>query len=367
MKALSSLYVGALATLLVVTLIFAKQLPSDAMFSLSFIAGIGLGFALSIGFEQHRRRHRTIHSLIASLPEPTSTWRGAANQTTEGKITLVGAGPGSPELLTLAAHRALAAADVVICDKIGSPELHTLIKPGAVLKIAEKIPGNADAAQAELNAWGVDALCRGQRVVRLKVGDPYLYGRGGEEWAFYRSQGYTPDVIPGVSSALLAPLVAGIPVTHRGAANSVLITTGQGRGGTFPALPPFDPQRTLVMLMAVGRIPTLAPDLSALGYPLDTPVAIIERAAHPDERTTLTDLTRLAGDAAAVGVTSPAVLVIGKVVHAQKDEEAKLLLQERALTLAGEKVVEFSMQPPVAVAGSHGSAASAPRVAMVAM
>ena len=187
-------------------------------------------------------------------------------------------------------------------------------------KIAEKIPGNADSAQESVNAWGLEALQRGKNVVRLKVGDPFLYGRGGEEALFYLKHGYTADVIPGVCAALAAPAIAGIPVTHRGAANQVLISTGQGRGGTLPQLSPYVEGRTLVLLMAVGRIPHLAADLH--DYPQDSPVAIIERASHPDERVTRTTLANIAPDAAAAGVESPAVIVIGPVVDVLVREAA---------------------------------------------
>ncbi len=125
-------------------------------------------------------------------------------------------------------------------------------------------------------------------------------------------------MIPGVCAALAAPVIAGIPVTHRGAANQVLISTGQGRGGSLPTLSPYVEGRTLVLLMAVGRIPRLASDLA--DYPQESPVAIIERASHPDERVTHTTLTRLAADAAAAGVESPAVIVIGPVVDALRSE-----------------------------------------------
>jgi uroporphyrin-III C-methyltransferase len=176
-----------------------------------------------------------------------------------------------------------------------------------------------------VNGLGLAALQRGKRVVRLKVGDPYLYGRGGEEVAFYRAHGFEPRVIPGVCTALAAPCAAGIPVTHRGAANQVLLSTGQGRGGSFPDLPPFDATRTLVLLMAVGRIPLLRADLcEQRAYPEHTPVAIIERATHPTQRITRTTLADLARDAGAADVQSPAVLVIGSVCSALEQPEQPL-------------------------------------------
>lgn len=228
-----------------------------------------------------------------------------------GDIALVGAGSGSVNQLTLEAFSALLAADVVICDRLLPAQLHAAIPLSAVLYVADKIPGKADAAQDELNAWGIAALRRGQRVVRLKVGDPFLFGRGGEEVLFYRGHGFEPRVLPGLATALAAPVIAGLPLTHRGVANQVLITTGRDKGGALPALPRYDAKRTLVLLMAVGRLPTLAADLGALGFPADTPTAVIERSTHPDERVTRAPLARIADVAESVGVRSPAVIVVG--------------------------------------------------------
>ena len=234
-------------------------------------------------------------------------------------ITLAGGGPGSPSLLTLAAYLALQRADVVISDLIAPPALRAVAPRHAEFHVADKVPGNADSAQASVNALGLAALRRGLRVVRLKVGDPYLYGRCGEEVAYYRAHGFEPRVIAGVCTALAAPAAAGIPVTHRGAADQVLLSTGQGRGGSFPDLPPFAPKRTLVLLMAVKRIPLLRQDLcEERGYPPATPVAVIERASHPDQRVTRTTLEGLAAAAAAAGVESPAVIVVGAVCAAME-------------------------------------------------
>jgi uroporphyrin-III C-methyltransferase len=238
-----------------------------------------------------------------------------------GSITLAGGGPGSPELLTLAAYLALQEADVVISDLIAPPALRAVAPRHAEFHVADKVPGNADSAQSSVNGLGLAALRQGKRVVRLKVGDPYFYGRGGEEVQFYRAAGYEPRVIPGVSTALASPAAAGIPITHRGDANQVLLSTGQGRGGVFPDLPPHASNRTLVLLMAVGRIPRLRQDLCVeRGYPEDTPVAIIERATHPDQRVTRTTLRDLAQDALAAVIESPATIVIGTVCTALSRE-----------------------------------------------
>jgi uroporphyrin-III C-methyltransferase len=198
----------------------------------------------------------------AAAPRRAAFSWGAAPGPHGGRITLAGCGPGDPRLLTLAAHAALADADVVISDLIAPPALRALAPARATFFIADKVPGNADSAQASVNAWALEALRRGANVVRLKAGDPFLYGRGGEEVVFFARHGYTAAVIPGVCTATAAPLLAGIPVTHRGSANQVLVSTGQGRGGSLPPLSPFVEGRTLVLLMAVARIPRLAVDLA---------------------------------------------------------------------------------------------------------
>lgn len=294
---------------------------------------------------------------------------------TGGTISLVGAGTGSPDLLTIAALNAITQADVIICDKIASKDLKDLVPAHAQFFEADKIPGNADTAQAELNEWGISALLQGKRVVRLKAGDPFLYGRGGEEVQFYRRHGFEPDVIPGVTSALVGPLIAGIPVTHRGAANQLLISTGQGRGGSFPDLPHYDKNRTVVLLMAVGRIPFLYDDLvngggsvvgadggsrstgRGRGYPASTPVAIIEKATHPEERVIKTTLQRLREDAQAAGVTSPAILVLGGVVDCldQEEEENTSLGGGGDTTSAGHRA-KRALLLPVVDAISHSVA-----------
>lgn len=270
------------------------------------VAYFSLGVLFSLGVHRlFSRARRDEESLLHRYLDSSK----------ESSITLAGGGPGSAGLLTLAAYAALQRADVVISDLIAPPELRAVAPAHAEFYVADKVPGNADSAQSSVNGLGLDALRRGKRVVRLKVGDPYLYGRGGEEVEFYRAAGYEPRVIPGVCTALAAPAAAGIPVTHRGAANQVLFSTGQGRGGSFPDLPPYSSSRTLVLLMAVGRIPLLYGDLcEARGYPADTPVCVVEKATHVDEKVYRTTLERLAVEAA--GVVSPAAIIIGSVCTA---------------------------------------------------
>ncbi|CAA7265022.1 unnamed protein product [Cyclocybe aegerita] len=210
-----------------------------------------------------------------------------------GRILLVGSGPGHPSLLTIATHTALTQlADLVLSDKLVPDAVLKLIPKHVQVRIARKFPGNAEGAQTEMMEAAVEAAKRGLTVVRQ--GDPVVYGRAGEEVLYFRSHGFEPLVIPGVSSALAAPTFAGIPVTQRGVAESFIVCTGVGRKGKEVQLPGYERGRTLVILMGVAR---LAQVISALidtseeqkrrdghAYPAHTPIAIIERASMPDQR-----------------------------------------------------------------------------------
>lgn len=230
-----------------------------------------------------------------------------------GRVTLVGAGPGDPRLMTIAAREALASADLVLCDRLVPPAIRALV--GGELRIARKRPGRADAAQAELNAWMLAAARAGQRVVRLKCGDPFVFGRGGEEVTLLEDAGVAVEVIPGVSAALAAPLLANIPATCRGVADRVVISTGRGAGGGDVPPPDFREETTAIFLMSVGRLPSLVTGLLAAGWPPDWPAAAIERASHPEQRTLRAPLSALCALAAEEGLAAPAVIVVGQVAR----------------------------------------------------
>lgn len=230
-----------------------------------------------------------------------------------GRVILVGAGPGDPELLTVAAQRALETADVIVADRLISKEILALAR--GELRIARKLRGRSHEAQREIEGWVIASADRGQRVVRLKQGDPFVYGRAGEELECYTRAGLAVDVIPGISSALAAPLLAGIPLTLRGVADRFVVSTGQGADGKRVDVPPFDPDATLVLLMAVGRAAELARSLRWASYPRDQPVAIIERASQPEERITTTVIAELSATIERRQVQPPAVIVIGRVVE----------------------------------------------------
>ncbi len=227
-----------------------------------------------------------------------------------GSVLLVGAGPGDARLLTVAALEAIAAADVVVHDALVSGAVLATI-PAAVERIdVGKRPGRP-VPQELIGALLVTLARDGRRVVRLKGGDPYLFGRGGEEALVLRQAGIAFEVIPGVSSALAAPALAGIPVTHRGAAAAVTVVTGH-RAAEFAAVDWAALARfggTIVVLMGVTGRAAIADALCAGGLAADTPVAVIERAGHAGERVVRTVLAELG----ATAVSPPAVLVIGAV------------------------------------------------------
>jgi len=181
----------------------------------------------------------------------------------------VGAGPGDPNLLTRAAYQAIQEADLILSDKLVPNEVLKLIPQHTEVFIAaKKFCANVEAIQAELNRAALDALNQGKDVVRLKQGDPFLFGRGGEEFLFFQSNGYIPQVIPGISSCMSAPLLANIPVTHRGVASQFLVCTGTSKRNTLLEIPMYHPARTTVFLMACHRIRDITKDLMDKGnYP----------------------------------------------------------------------------------------------------
>ncbi|EGZ28949.1 hypothetical protein PHYSODRAFT_537510 [Phytophthora sojae] len=235
--------------------------------------------------------------------------------TTKGKMMLVGAGPGDPELLTLKAYRALQQADLVLADRLVPTEVLEIAS--CEVRVARKRCGKADLAQAELDAWGLEALAQGKRVVRLKNGDPFMYGRGGEEAVIYSEAGFDVEVIPGISSSLSAPASAGIPATMRDVADQVLVCTGHGKKDRFPDLPEYCDHRTTIFLMAIGRIEGLCQALQTeRGYPSDMPAAIIHAATMRDASTIRSTLGEIAAEVRRRGIDPPGTLVLGNVVNA---------------------------------------------------
>ncbi len=236
-----------------------------------------------------------------------------------GKVWLVGAGPGDPELLTRKAERVLRLADVVVHDRLISAEVLALAKPGARKLYVGKRKANHSVAQDDLNSLLVALGREGLQVVRLKGGDPFLFGRGGEELAVCRSAGVDCEVVPGVSAALAAAAACGAPLTHRGLAQSVSFVTGHAAMGPDGAAgePDLDwialarANHTVVVYMGLTTAPTISERLMQAGRSGATPVLIVENASRPEERRALCTLATLAQ--AATAFCGPCVLVIGEV------------------------------------------------------
>lgn len=245
-----------------------------------------------------------------------------------GRIILAGSGPGNPDLLTRAAHKAILSADLILADKLVPAPILDLVPRRATVHIARKFPGNADKAQEELLELGLEGLKAGKVVVRIKQGDPYIYGRGGEEYDFFRAHGYIPSVLPGITSALSAPLFAAIPATHRGIADQVLICTGTGRKGAPLDPPEFVASRTLVLLMSLHRLSALVDDLTNKGYPKELPVAVLERASCPDQRVIRTSLEHVCAAVEEEGSRPPGLLVVGNACKVLMKYEQRWVVEE---------------------------------------
>lgn len=230
----------------------------------------------------------------------------------KGSISLVGSGPGSVSLLTIGALQEISSADLVLADKLVPQQVLDLIPIKTEKFIARKFPGNAEAAQEELLSLGLQALKLGKKVVRLKQGDPYIFGRGGEEYIFFAKHGFVPTVLPGITSALSSTVSSQIPATQRDVADQVLICTGTGRRGVLPNIPEFVETRTTVFLMSLHRIQDLVPALIAKGWDPKVPAAIVERSSCPDQRVTRTRLEDLVDAVEAIGSRPPGLLVIGR-------------------------------------------------------
>jgi uroporphyrin-III C-methyltransferase / precorrin-2 dehydrogenase / sirohydrochlorin ferrochelatase len=230
-----------------------------------------------------------------------------------GRVALVGAGPGDPGLLTIAARDLLADADVVLHDALVEPAVLALAGPQARLVDVGKRGGRPSASQAEINELLVAEARAGNFVVRLKGGDPFLFGRGGEEVQALAAAGIEVTIVPGVSAALAAPAAAGIPVTHRELASSVAIVTGRGRTDEGPSLEALArAAETLVVLMPGSALDEITARLArVLGD--ERPAALIASATTPRQQVLRAPLGRLARVARAAGVEPPATLVVGDV------------------------------------------------------
>ena len=228
----------------------------------------------------------------------------------EGFVALIGGGPGDPDLLTVRGRRLVAQADVVVVDRLAPTGLLAELAPDVEVIDVGKMPDHHPIPQDEINKILVDRAQQGKIVVRLKGGDPYVFGRGGEERLACEEAGIAVEVVPGVTSAISVPAAAGIPVTHRGVARGFSVLTGHESIGEFPT----DRSHTLVLLMGVNRLRTTAEEFIGAGHDPETPVAVIEAGWSDQQRVTVGTLATIADAADAAGARPPAVTVVGDVV-----------------------------------------------------
>jgi uroporphyrin-III C-methyltransferase len=235
-----------------------------------------------------------------------------------GSVWLVGAGPGDPGLLTLLALHALGHADVIVYDALVDRRVLALKRADAPLDYAGKRGGRPSPLQEDISLRLVRLAREGKRVLRLKGGDPFVFGRGGEEAIALRDAGVPFRVVPGITAAIGGLAYAGIPATHRDVNLSFAFVSGHRSGGDlpvdvdWPALSRAAP--TIVVYMAIGHLAEVAERLVAAGRGGDEPVAIVAKATTPDQRVVVTTLARAAADATAAGIEAPAMLVVGPAV-----------------------------------------------------
>lgn len=232
-----------------------------------------------------------------------------------GRVYLVGAGPGDPELITLRGMRVLSAADAVVHDFMVHPALLAQARKDAQILCVGKHAGRHTFEQDSINALLISLAREGKTVCRLKGGDPFVFGRGGEEALALAEAGIPFEVVPGVSSAVAVAASAGIPVTHRGLARAFHVITGHNppEGQAPPPLPGPD-EGTLVFLMGLKRLETITAQILDRDWPTETPAAVISQGTLPEQVTVVGTVSDIADKAAAQQLPSPAILIVGEVV-----------------------------------------------------
>ena len=231
-----------------------------------------------------------------------------------GRVALIGAGPGDPELLTLKAVRAIASADVILIDDLASREVLLHARDDARVVRVGKRGGCRSTPQEFITRLMVRYARSGRQVARIKGGDPFVFGRGGEEMLALRDAGIECEVIPGVTAGLAAPAAAGIPVTHRSVSSGVCLVTAHGADGSAPDWKALAATgTTLVIYMGATRIASICAALIEAGMAHATPAAVVQEGTLPGQREVHASLATLPGLAAQAGVASPAVIVIGAV------------------------------------------------------
>ena len=275
----------------------------------------GITIAVSAGGDP-RRATKVRDAAVQALE--SGDWPLRRQRRGHGRVVLVGGGPGDPGLLTLRGYRAMCDADVVVTDRLGPTQLLESLPPDVEVIDVGKTPRGEATAQEEINDLLVRRAKAGDVVVRLKGGDPFVLGRGSEEVAACAAAGVEVEVVPGVTSAIAAPTLAGVPLTRRGTAQEFTVASGH--------VPPGDPRSTVdwqrlgagngtvVLLMAVAYLRAIADTLMGAGRAPTTPAVVVENASLPQQRTLRTTLGALADDAERDKIAPPAVVVIGDVV-----------------------------------------------------
>jgi len=240
-----------------------------------------------------------------------------ANKLEAGKVWLVGAGPGDPDLLTIKAARLISQADAIVYDHLVSNGIMELARPDARLIYAGKEASKHTLPQGSINLLLVQLAHEGLSVVRLKGGDPFIFGRGGEELETLVASGIPFEVIPGVTAAAGCAAYAGFPLTHRDHAQSVTFVTGHLKDGTvnldWTALA--RPKQTVVFYMGIGAADEICRQMINHGLPSMTPAAVVRNGTQPDQHTLLATLGTLPSRIAESGIKPPALIVVGSVVN----------------------------------------------------
>ncbi|WP_298372038.1 uroporphyrinogen-III C-methyltransferase [Azospirillum sp.] len=232
-----------------------------------------------------------------------------------GSVWLAGAGPGDPGLLTLLALQGLRQADVIVHDALVGERIMALASPTARLEFAGKRGGRPSAHQDDITSRLIELAREGHRVLRLKGGDPFVFGRGGEEAQALAEEGIPFRIVPGVTAGIAGLAYAGIPATHRSANQAVILATGHSLGGGPDWRALAATGAPLILYMAWKALPEIAAELMAGGLPADTPVGVVTKATTPDQQTLVSSLGACVADLAASGLEPPAIIVVGEVVR----------------------------------------------------
>ncbi|HSX69108.1 uroporphyrinogen-III C-methyltransferase [Nocardioides sp.] len=282
------------------------------------------GLTVAVLANREPRRSAAVRDQIMEAMRSGGSIRSESAIAKTPGVTLVGGGPGDPDLVTIAARNAILSADVVVADRLAPRELLADLAPDVELIDVAKLPRGRYASQEFINEVIVDRAKAGKRVVRFKGGDNFVFGRGYEEIQACDAAGVPVTIIPGLSSSISVPARAGIPVTHRGVTHEFTVISGHIPPGHPDSLVNWSAvaqmQGTVVLLMAVENGPAIAAALVAGGRSVDTPVAVVMDGTMPDERVVLSTLGTLAADIAAEGVTPPAIIVVGEVVAVANPE-----------------------------------------------